>query len=82
MHDVDEEMRTITHHGGDWNHAADAGIAGRFVDHATTYSGDWVASVKNKRLAAHYGLLVSYTYFRLMNVSWIQQISCNQTIHL
>ena len=44
MHDVDEEMRTITHHGGDWNHAADAGIAGRFVDHATTYSGDWVAS--------------------------------------
>lgn len=47
-HDVDEEMRTITHHGGDYNHAADAGITERFMDHAITYSGVWVASVKNK----------------------------------
>ena len=51
-HDVDEEMRTIAHHGGDYNHAADAGIAERFTDHATTYLGDWVASVKNKKTSS------------------------------
>ena len=81
-HDVDEELRTFTRQGGQWPEGSLEGITYRYIFNSSSYAADDVASVKNKDWQPINGLLVSYTYFRLMNVSWIQQISCNQTIHL
>ena len=82
MHNVDEDDVTIASQGGRWFNVIEVGITMRDFFHSPSNLHDSVASVKNKRLAVRNRLLVFYTYFRLMNVSWIQQISCNQTAHL
>ena len=81
QHNVDEDIMTLLLQGGSWARKSRAGIAHRDLNINSTHIDVDIASVKNRRLAVRSGLLVFYTYFRLMNVSWIQQISCNQTTH-
>ena len=46
MHDVDEDLRTISAHGGWWNHVNDAGITSRWIiDTPTTSVSNDVASM-------------------------------------
>ena len=44
MHDVDEEMRTITHHGGSWYDGIVVGVAVRNVSTGPTFTTNNVAS--------------------------------------
>ena len=43
-HDVDEDLRTITHHGGDWTHICRAGVTERFISTDTSFVNEYVAS--------------------------------------
>ena len=49
-HDVDEDLRTIVYHGGEWYAGSWAGVTYRFVTaiSAIRDSSDAVASLKNK----------------------------------
>ena len=42
--DVDEDLRTITHHGGDWTHICRAGVTERFISTDTSFVNEYVAS--------------------------------------
>ena len=54
MHDVDEDMRTVTYQGSRWPDIDNAGMMRRNMNNKLDHYTDHVASVKkNKRLAAH-----------------------------
>ena len=46
LHDVDEELMSISAQGGRWGHADGAGIATRYMNRSPTYVADLVASKK------------------------------------
>ena len=47
MHDVDEDLRTVYHQGGDWTHIFKAGITERFISTDNSFVNEYVASKKN-----------------------------------
>ena len=47
MHDVDEDLRTVYHQGGDWTHIFKAGITERFISTDNSFVNEYVASKNN-----------------------------------
>ena len=45
-HDVDEDLRTVYHQGGDWTHIFKAGITERFISTDNSFVNEYVASKK------------------------------------
>ena len=52
-HDVDEDLATIAHYGGDWvdNDGPGAGIARRNLYRSSSYTSDFVASSDMKKIS-------------------------------
>ena len=48
LHDVDEDIRTISNYGGRWLTETNAGVAYRDIRYDPTSAFDTVASLKNK----------------------------------
>ena len=50
MHDVDEDLRTILNHGGEWWRGSDAGISERDMYRSSSYYTDAVASSNMQKI--------------------------------
>ena len=54
-HDVDEDLTTVYHQGGDWTHIFRAGITERFISTDDSFNNEYVAS-SNAQNIELYGL--------------------------